>query len=429
MITTQTYKKSRFNIFVACDNGDIIIFNTLTGALGKFDQSTLKRYNENQLSESEINLLVQKGILIPEDFDEMQKINDDRLFGINNEKTKHYRIWPTSSCNARCYYCFEKGIKTTTMTHEVADTLIKSIYNTLNENDTLKLEWFGGEPLLNIEVIDYIYTKLQPLCHERKCNIYSTIITNGSLINEKLAYKMRYAWDIKLAQITLDGYGEAYNNAKNYYKPTLYDFNGIIKSIKFLANHGIHVTVRMNYDTHNYDSLVELIDFLHLEFKDFSNISYYIYPVWSSIEADREDSFCSNTKADINLLALFDLLVKYGMCSAKKIAGLTYKRSACQAWSKNSYTVLPSGEITKCAEAYNQIIGDVWKGVTDSVAYDFWTDDTLEAQCENCVYLPLCQGGCKSSHFNRMPQCFALKPIFEDILKWYVHHLDCQQSA
>ena len=151
MITTQTYKKSRFNIFVACDNGDIIIFNTLTGALGKFDQSTLKRYNENQLSESEINLLVQKGILIPEDFDEMQKINDDRLFGINNEKTKHYRIWPTSSCNARCYYCFEKGIKTTTMTHEVADTLIKSIYNTLNENDTLKLEWFGGEPLLNMK--------------------------------------------------------------------------------------------------------------------------------------------------------------------------------------------------------------------------------------------------------------------------------------
>ena len=144
-----------------------IIFNTFSGAIGRFRKETLERFNNDNLTDEEIKTLLDEGVLISEDFDEMEKINTDRIEGINNSNYKHYRIWPTSACNARCYYCFEKGIKYQTMTKEVADAVINFIAGRLNEGDTLKVEWFGGEPLLNPDIIDYIFTALKKIGKER----------------------------------------------------------------------------------------------------------------------------------------------------------------------------------------------------------------------------------------------------------------------
>lgn len=369
-----------------------------------------------------------KGIFVPKDFDEMKKINADRIAGINDDGEKHFRIWPTSACNARCYYCFEKGIKTTTMTMDVADKVVKHISEKLNNGDLLRIEWFGGEPLLNIPVIDYIYDKLKILCKQKNSKMRSTIITNGSLIDGNLAKKMKEDWGISLAQITLDGQGKAYDKIKNYYNPKAFNFKNTINSIKLIAKEGIHVGIRMNYDTQNYESLVDLINYLKVELKDYPTVSYYVYPVWSSTEEDVEDSFNSKTEADKNLLKLFDLLVKNKMSTPRKVARLNYKRSACQAWCKNSFTILPDGSISKCAETYNLTIGNVIDGITDEKAYKFWINHELDNKCKECTYLPLCQGGCKSSHFNRMPQCFAFKPIIKDIVKWFVDCMEREKS-
>ncbi len=422
----NNYKKSKFNIFTKYKDNEIIIFNTLSGSIGKFNQDTYNRYIENSLTEAEINVLLKKGILISYDFDEKKKIDNDRYVGIKDSSLKHFRIWTTSACNARCYYCFEKGIEPIMMSSHVADNVIDFISKTLQKGDTLKIEWFGGEPLLNSQIIDYIYFKLKGICLEKKCITHNTIISNGSLISQELATKLKKDWDIELIQITLDGFDGDYNSIKNYYEPSKHNFYNVINSIKYLANEGIHVTIRMNYDTHNYSSLVELINYLHNELKDYSNISYYVYPVWSSIDEQVEGSFCSTTEADLNLLNLFDLLIRNKMGTARKIARLNYKKQACQAWSENSLTILPDGKITKCCESYNQIIGDVWRGITNKELFDYWVDYRLDNKCCDCVYLPLCQGGCKSSHFSRMPQCFALKPIINEFLVWYVSYLDAE---
>ena len=424
MINQINYSKSKYNIFVPYNESEFIIYNSLSGSIGKFDLETYKRYKENQLKESEIDKLLEKGILIPDSFDELNKIHNDRLCGILNDTIKHYRIWPTSACNAKCYYCFEKGVKQESMSKDVADATINFIERGVSNKDTIKIEWFGGEPLLNIDIIDYVFLKLKNIRRKKDNSIYTTMITNGSLINTELSKKIKDMWDLKLIQITLDGYGDAYDRVKNYSNPHKFNFKNTIDSIELLANSDIHITIRMNYDTNNFESLIELINFLHYKFAEYKNISYYIYPVWSSIEQNRSNSFLSTTIADKNLLSLFDLLVKYGMSTPKKVAGLTYKKYACQAWSKNSYTILPNGDISKCAESYNRVIGNVWDGVINQEEYAFWINNTLNDSCTECIYLPICQGGCKASFFSRMPQCFALKPIFNDLLIWYVKHMD-----
>ena len=157
MINQINYSKSKYNIFVPYNESEFIIYNSLSGSIGKFDLETYKRYKENQLKESEIDKLLEKGILIPDSFDELNKIHNDRLCGILNDTIKHYRIWPTSACNAKCYYCFEKGVKQESMSKDVADATINFIERGVSNKDTIKIEWFGGEPLLNIDIIDYVY--------------------------------------------------------------------------------------------------------------------------------------------------------------------------------------------------------------------------------------------------------------------------------
>ena len=395
-----------------------IIFNTFTGALGKIDEEQYKRFIQDTLNSSETELLVKKGILIPVDFDEKKKIDSDRENGIIKSDFKNFRIWPTSGCNARCYYCFEKGISAENLSIETARQVINFIDTKTTENDTLRIEWFGGEPLLNTPAIDLISAAVKSICDRKHCKYDSLLITNGSLITKSIAQKIRYDWNIKLVQITLDGFNSDYDKIKNYSDASRFSFYRIINNIHLLLNLGVRVAIRMNYDTSNYDSLENLIDYLHEEFQGFTNISYYLYPIWSS------ENYFTSTVADIKLISLFEKLILYKMTTMQKIARIGYKKHACQSWHKDTLTILPNGDLAKCCESFNQVIGNIYDGITDMETFAFWTNNTLDEACEKCIYLPMCQGGCKASNFTLMPQCFALKPIMHEYLKWCVKFMD-----
>lgn len=426
MIYLKQYKKSAYNIFVPFKNDETIVFNGLTGAIGKFDAATMKHYEMNTLSDEEIDVLVKKGILIPIDYNEIEKINSDRKIGINNEKTKHFRIWTTSGCNAQCYYCFENGVKNITMSTNTASALVGFIEKLLECGDRLEIEWFGGEPLLNTKIIDFISEHLIKICTEKKCTYQSAMISNGSLISRDIVEKMKSKWKLSAIQITLDGYDEYYDKAKRYFNPKLYNFWNVISNIKLLAENDIFVSIRMNYDTSNFISLKKLIEFLHSELSGYEKVGYYIYPLWDALNEDDPNAFRTKTLADNNLIKLFDMLVNYNMNTIINVARLKYRKHQCKSCNKYSYAILADGKIVKCCETFKQILGDVWNGISDREHYDFWTSNELDDKCKTCVYLPICQGGCKSSHFTKMPQCFAYKPIINDILRWYVSKLDSE---
>ena len=412
------YKKSLYNVFVEYKNEQTIIFNTLSGAIGIFDRKTLDRYIQENLTIEETEILHKKGILVDVSEDEKVKINSDRISGIENPQLKYFRIWTTSACNARCYYCFENGISPVTMTPNTANDVADFIISRLTDKDQIWIEWFGGEPLLNTEAVDLILSKLKPVIRERHCSIRNSIISNGSLITDRLALHMKEAWNIRSIQITLDGYDDDYNRIKNY-KCAKYNFDRVIHSIHLMSMNGIHVAVRMNYDTQNYESICKLIEYLYIEFGNDPNISYYVYPVWSSLDK----SFLSETKADENLIRIYDLLVQKGMNTWRKLARLNYKKRQCNACSTQSFTIFPDGSLGKCSEVFTQKIGTIHDGITNHKVVAYWTRKTLDNECDLCVYLPICQGGCRAAKCSNMQQCFPHKDIFDKILVWYVDHL------
>ena len=120
---------------------------------------------------------------------------------------KSYVIFTTNNCNARCSYCYEKNdIEKPIergMTIKTAEKVIQFILNTKKEG-SIELEWFGGEPLLNHRIIDYITQRLKEELKDIEKPFSSLIITTGLLLNENTVNKLEKGWNVKFIQITLD---------------------------------------------------------------------------------------------------------------------------------------------------------------------------------------------------------------------------------
>ena len=71
------------------------------------------------------------------------------------EHVTTYHVFTTMDCNARCFYCYEKGRARPTMSvgtaHKTADYIVRHC-----GGNKVRLAWFGGEPLYNAQVIDLI---------------------------------------------------------------------------------------------------------------------------------------------------------------------------------------------------------------------------------------------------------------------------------
>ncbi|MBP3801509.1 MAG: 4Fe-4S cluster-binding domain-containing protein [Clostridia bacterium] len=65
-------------------------------------------------------------------------------------------IFTTLGCNANCYYCYENNLRNNKykMSKETADKIISLLIK--NNKKKISIGWFGGEPLYNEEIIDYI---------------------------------------------------------------------------------------------------------------------------------------------------------------------------------------------------------------------------------------------------------------------------------
>jgi uncharacterized protein len=91
------------------------------------------------------------------------------------------------------------------MSTEVQDALVRFVERKLPETEGLSVTWYGGEPTLCMNIIDSLSTRFQHLCE--KCGVRyfpSDIVTNGYLLSEKMAHRLKQA-GVAQAQITLDG--------------------------------------------------------------------------------------------------------------------------------------------------------------------------------------------------------------------------------
>ncbi len=89
----------------------------------------------------------------------------------NNDGMLSLIIMPTDDCNFRCPYCYEEHIKRY-MSIDYLDRIAKFVDLSIDQYRGLKVEWFGGEPLLQLNSIYYLSEKLVGICKTHKKTIF-----------------------------------------------------------------------------------------------------------------------------------------------------------------------------------------------------------------------------------------------------------------
>lgn len=341
-------KKYRFNKFclkVETEEGTLIR-NYLTGAIVLLKPMELMNLETTDPCDY-VDFLIGNWFLVPEDYDEesIVKIMRNRqvvpLTDTYLDHPSHFTIFTTTTCNARCFYCYElKSKGKTPMSLEMAEKVAKYIIGYAPRDRQIILDWFGGEPLYNPEVIDLICSRVA----SAGFNMQSSMISNGYLFNDKMIEKAVNDWNLKGVQITLDGTEEVYNKTKNYiYKEDESPFKTVIANMHKLLQNGITINVRMNCDKHNYEDLINLVDYLYEEFPE-PNISYYVWPVFNEGSSRTDEE---NDKLYEALIKIEKRIFEHNQMIGTYDLGQV-KGSHCMIDSGDAVCIYPRGEISVC---------------------------------------------------------------------------------
>lgn len=113
-------------------------------------------------------------------------------------------ILPTEQCNLRCTYCYE-AFELGHMEAGVVTAIKQLITNRITELHKLSVDWFGGEPLLAMDVIEEISGLAQQLADlHPELEYKSSITTNGVLLTSEYAQRLS-AVGVRHLHVSLDG--------------------------------------------------------------------------------------------------------------------------------------------------------------------------------------------------------------------------------
>ncbi|MCR5121412.1 MAG: hypothetical protein K6B74_03220, partial [Ruminococcus sp.] len=155
--TLAEYRLSLYS-YPYTENGRYVIGSCLTGQVFELTETEWNAVNELRHSPRSYAYLEEKGLvelakeryIVETDYDDVERylevIKIIKMTSLGKKGLKSYIIFPTTGCNARCVYCYEKGYAVKNMSIETADRLVDYICETKSD-DFVKLNWFGGEPL------------------------------------------------------------------------------------------------------------------------------------------------------------------------------------------------------------------------------------------------------------------------------------------
>lgn len=364
---------------VPCEDGKLL-YNTQTGALVLLEK--------NETVEELRNELIRLRFFVDSKFDELKFSRDLRTIltlSMSGENLiKSYTIFTTTFCNARCFYCYENGIRRFSMSEktaiDTADFIIKSC-----KGNKVSLHWFGGEPLLNHRAISIICKKL----NDNGIPYKSKIITNGYLFDDSLTDEAKNLWHLKNAHITLDGTKEVYQNTKAYINGDKNAFERVNDNIDLLLSKGISVSVRLNLNRENYEDILMLCDYLGNRFGKKNGIS--VVPV---LLRQYENDVKQFESEDLSLKCYSSVQEKLEKIGLLKVSQLEskYRCTSCMADSDTCIVVYPDGKLGKCEHFdEKEIIGSIYENKFDYDKISMWKKIKEDVPlCADCPIYPQC---------------------------------------
>lgn len=366
----------------------VLAYNVLTKSiisLSDNEAELLKRttlYTEAEADDT-LKQLIALRYLVPDEHDDYQLLIQlqqlAKMLGAR-KKTKNYTILTTTDCNARCFYCYELGRPRTPMNEQTAHEVAKYI-----AADKIKIQWFGGEPLYNLQAIDTICNDLK----ESGTDYSSQMTSNAYLFDTNIVQRAVDLWHLKQMQVTLDGTEEVYNRCKAFIYTEGSAYRRVIRNIGLLLDAGIKVNIRLNIDMHNAENLLQLVEELHVRFAEKKGLYVYSHTIFEETLGHARSEDRRKLLYDKQAV-LDDRIRQLGFMARQKLSH-EIKVNCCKVDSGNCEVILPDGHIGLCEHfTDDHFIGHISAPYRDEKSIREQREVLDETDCHTCPLLPNC---------------------------------------
>lgn len=361
----------------------------------------------------------------------------DMAFDVKKRRTdiKALCLHVAHTCNLNCSYCFASQGKyhgeRAVMTFEVGKAALDFLVANSGNHKNLEVDFFGGEPLCNWQVVKDLVAYARSIEKEKNKNFRFTLTTNGVLVDDEvIEFANREMHNVVLS---LDGRPEVNDRfrvdaaGRGSYETIVPKFQKFAK-----ARGEKNYYMRGTYTHYNTDFVNDIIHMADLGFTQLSMEPVVCPP----------DDPCALTEDDLpTLFAEYERLagemlkrrkegrpfefyhymidLGHGPCIYKRIAG---------CGSGTEYlAVTPWGELFPCHqfvgdEKYS--MGNVWDGVTNIALRDeFKTCNAYSRpECRDCWAKLYCSGGCAANAYHATG---SIGGVYEYGCKLFKKRIEC----
>ena len=367
--------------------------------------------NEAEIREclADVEELKQAGKLFTKD------IYEGQAFDMKNRKTdvKALCLHVAHTCNLTCEYCFasqgkyhgERALMSFEVGRQALDFLIASSGSRRN----LEVDFFGGEPLMNWEVVKQLVAYAREREKEAGKNFRFTLTTNGLLLNDEV---MEFAnREMHNVVLSLDGRPETHNrlrktiNGQGSYEIIVPKFQEFVK-----RRGGKNYYVRGTFTHSNVEFTKDLFHMADLGFTELSMEPVVCAPdepyalteedlpvLFEQYEILAREMLKREQEGRPFTFYHYMIDLQHGPCIYKRISG---------CGSGTEYlAVTPWGELFPCHQFVGDpkySLGDVWKGITHPERQEEFKQCNAYArpECKDCWARLYCSGGCAANAYH-----------------------------
>ena len=317
------------------------------------------------------------------------------------------------TCNLNCSYCFASQGKyhgdRAVMSFEVGKRALDFLVENSGTRRNLEVDFFGGEPLMNFDVVKQLVAYARSIEKEKGKNFRFTLTTNGMLIDDDVIdFANRECHNVVLS---LDGRKEIHDRYRVDYTGRG-SWEQIVPKFQKLVKErgGKGYYMRGTFTHANPDFLKDIQTMLDLGFNELSMEPVVCAPGDPSeltqedlpivldqyeklaelmLERDREGRPFTFYHYMIDLTG--------GPCIYKRISG-------CGSGTEYM-AVTPWGDLYPCHQFVGEEkfkLGDIWNGVTNKETQCDFANCNVYARpdCRDCWAKLYCSGGCAANAYH-----------------------------
>ena len=388
------------------------IYDTGSGSLHECDEKTARYLSgdRTEITDEEIaGILADVGALKEQGLLYKEEVS---AYPVKSNEVKALCLHICHDCNLRCRYCFaDEGAYHAAremMSRETAKAAIDFLLKNSGKRKVLEVDFFGGEPLMNLGVIkETVYYAKEEAAKLGKKFLFTTT-TNALLLDDETIEFLNA--EMENVVLSIDGRKEVHDAVRKTVNGKG-SFDAVIEKIrKFVRSRGDkHYYVRGTFTAKNLDFSK---DVLFLADQGFDSIS--MEPVVTDIpDLQIREEHLPAIKREYEALCdeylrrdeagegfnffHFNIDLEGGPCLQKRV-------SACGAGNEY-FSVVPNGDIYPCHQFAGDPkwkMGDVFEGKLDPAIRAKFANSCLftRKKCGDCFAKFICSGGCSANNYH-----------------------------